>query len=316
MSGTVDTHLHLWDLGTGDYGWNTPALGPVHADFGPEDAAAALASAGVDRAVLVQAADTVGDSERMLAVADGHPWVAGVVAWVPLEEPDRAAALLDRWAATGRVVGVRQLVHDHPDPTLLDDARVRATVDLLVERGLPLDVPDAWPALWPAVLRLVRDRPDLTVVLDHLGKPSLGTDALGRSAGDARDRWEADLRRLAAHPSVVAKVSGLGPTLAPGTAPSTTTLGPLVDVALDAFGPDRLMLGGDWPVSLAVAPYAATLATLGACLASLGPDEQDAVRHGTATRVYALAPSPAGGAAVASEIAAVPGLDPQAPAER
>ena len=80
--GIVDAHLHLWDLATGEYTWNTAALGPVHASFGPVDAAEMLASAQVDRAVLVQAADTIGDSDRMFAAAVGHPWIAGVVAWI------------------------------------------------------------------------------------------------------------------------------------------------------------------------------------------------------------------------------------------
>ena len=284
----VDAHLHLWDLATGDYAWNTPALGRVHADFDAGTAGRTLAAAGVARAVLVQAADTRGDSERMFAAAADHPWVAGVVAWVPLDDPVRAERLLTRWAATGRLVGVRQLLHDHPDPALLDAPAVRETLLLLVERGLPLDVPDAWPALWPAVLRLVEDLPGLTVVLDHLGKPALGLDAAGRAPDDVLRRWEQDLRRLAGHPSVVGKLSGLGSCLGPGVVPDAAGVGPLVEAGLAAFGPDRLMLGGDWPVSLGTAPYATTLAATRACLTSLGAPERDAVLGGTAQRVYGL----------------------------
>ncbi len=94
--GIVDAHLHLWDLTTGDYTWNTAALGPAHASFGPADAEEVLAMAQVERAVLVQPADTVGDSERMFAAAARLPWVAGVVAWISLDDPAWARRLFDR----------------------------------------------------------------------------------------------------------------------------------------------------------------------------------------------------------------------------
>lgn len=289
----IDSHLHLWDLATGEYTWNTSGLGPVHASFDADTAERTLAAAGVERAVLVQAADTVGDSERMFAVAADHTWVAGVVAWIPFDDPVQADRLLDRWAATGRLCGVRQLLHDHPDPALLDAAAVRTTLTLVAERSLPLDVPDAWPGLWPAMTRLVEDLPDLTVVLDHLGKPALGLDARGRPAArDELHRWEQSLGRLAEHPSVVAKLSGLGAALRSGVVLDARSVGPLVDVALGAFGPERLMFGGDWPVSLGNAAYPSLVAAVRPGLDALSDGERAAVLHGTARRVYGLDPTP------------------------
>lgn len=285
----VDAHLHLWDLATGDYAWNTDALGAVHASFDAAQAQVALASGGVGQAVLVQAADTVGDSERMFAVADAHSWVVGVVAWVPLQDPEAAGHLLDRWAATGRLSGVRQLLHDDPDPTLLDAPVVREALGTLAERGLPLDVPDAWPRLWPALARLLGDVPGLVVVLDHLGKPSLGLDAGGRpSDAGGFDAWRRGLRQVAQHPSVVAKLSGLDAALAEGVRPEAAALRPLVETALETFGPDRLLFGGDWPVSLGHAPYADIVAGVLGTLSGLGEAERGAVLAGTARRVYGL----------------------------
>lgn len=289
----IDAHLHLWDLTTGDYTWNTAALGVVYAGFDDTAAAAALASAGVARAVLVQAADTVGDAERMFAVAAARPWVAGVVAWIPLTDPVRAERLLDRWTATGRLCGVRQLLHDDADPDLLDAAAVRTTLSLVAERGLPLDVPDAWPRLWPAVSRLVEDLGDLTVVINHLGKPALGLalDDQGRPTSTGRlDRWARDLRRLAEHPSVVAKLSGLDAALGSGTPLDARTVAPLVDTALEAFGPERLMFGGDWPVSLGRTAYPRLVTAVQASLDGLGDADRSAVLQGTARRVYGLGP--------------------------
>lgn len=282
----LDAHLHLWDLSTGDYAWNTPALGSAHASFGAPQAAETLASAGVDQAVLVQAADTAGDSERMLAAAAGNPWVAGVVAWVPLDDPARAQVLLERWTATGRICGIRQLLHDHPDPNLLDAPDVRATLAEVAAHGLPLDIPDAWPRLWPATTRLVDEMPELTVVLDHLGKPQLDLGARTAAVGDQFRRWERDLRRLGQHPSVVAKLSGLDAALGPRTIPDAHALGPLVNAALTAFGADRLMFGGDWPVSLRHTSYGDLVVEVRAALRGLSADERSAIFSGTARRVY------------------------------
>jgi L-fuconolactonase len=286
--GIIDAHLHVWQLATGDYVWNTPALGVVHSDFGSSDAVAALSTSRVSFAILVQAADTVGDSERMLQIAESEHWVAGVVASVPLLHPERADEMLDGWS--GRpVVGVRQLVHDSPDANLLDSASVRETGRLLAKRGLPLDIPDAWPRLWPAVTRLARDIPELSIVIDHLGKPELGRVA--RSIADREDqtqRWEHDLLALAAFPNVTAKLSGLGAFLADGQAISAKAVEPFVQTALATFGPDRLMFGSDWPMSLPGGSYAEVTEATVTALRSLSETENRSVLGGTTSRVYGL----------------------------
>lgn len=271
----VDAHLHIWQLSSGEYTWNTADLGALHRDVTGDEISAVLVSAQVDRAVLVQAADTAGDTDRMLRFAETEPRVAGVVAWVPLTDPIEARRRFD--ALDGRpVVGVRQLLHDHPDPTLLDDERVRATCRELIRRGLPLDVPDAWPSLWPAVVRLARDLPDLVIVLDHLGKPRFRE----RRRADDIARWTEALHGLAGSPNVVGKLSGLGEFAHEGTT-----------VALAAFGPRRLMWGSDWPVSTGSGSYADLLEDGMNTLRGLSSGDREDVLANTAQRVYRLRPS-------------------------
>jgi L-fuconolactonase len=289
----IDGHLHLWDLATGDYTWNTPDLGPVHATFTAADAAAALRPTDVASAVLVQAADTAGDTQRMIATFEEHSWVAGVVAWVPLEDPQRAAAMLDRWQDRDAVVGIRQLLHEADNPTLLDSRQVRLTLAMLAGRGIPLDIPDAWPRLWPAVTRLIHDMPELTVVVDHLGKPALNLSAAEQDSEEFR-HWRRDLQQIAGSASVVAKLSGLGASLEPGTPLTARMIGPMIDVALEAFGADRLMFGSDWPVSLTVGSYAQVVANVRSALDGLSQTERDAVLGGTAARVYRVPPDRGG----------------------
>lgn len=265
----IDAHLHLWSLASGDYAWNTPALGPVHASFGPDDASAALASGDVTGAVLVQAADTDRDTLELLRVARSSAaadaWALGVVAWVPLESPGEAERRLDGWRLLGEpIVGIRQLIHDDPRDDVLDRAPVRETLRLLAAHRLPLDVPDAWPRLWPALTRVADAMPSLRIVVDHLGKPESPTPS-----------WRAAVADLARRPNVFAKISGLGQHTREAA-----------DVALEAFGADRLMWGGDWPVSLTAGTYADTAARGRAVLAALASDEREALESGTASRVY------------------------------
>ncbi len=277
-AGVVDAHLHVWDLARSDYAWLTPALGPLHRTFTPEQAGAELAACGVGSAVLVQAEDSTRDTELMLAVADACPWVAGVVGWVDLERPELAAAQLDRWSGSPAFCGVRSLVHDDPRDDLLALPAVRATLALLAERDVPFDVPDAWPRHLDAVRALAQAVPGLRLVVDHLGKPPV-------EPGAWQD-WRRALAAVAAQPGTTAKVSGLR---APGRPLTVDALRPAWDTALELFGPDRLMWGSDWPMTVPHGGYAATWSVLSTLVAELSPHEQERLLAGTARAVYGLA---------------------------
>ena len=274
----IDTHLHIWQLERGWYGWNTPVLGAVHADSAIEDVGDDLVTAGVEGVVVVQAADTLAETGWLLSVAEADPRLGGVVGYLPLAEPDAVPGLLRTYA--GRpLVGIRQLWHAHDDPGELADPAVLDSLRLLGDAGLPVDVPDAWPRLWPALADAVRAAARTTFVLDHAGKPPFGDH-------DAWPRWEDDLRALAANPNVVIKLSGLfggsGSTI-PATA---TELARVVRLVREIAGPDRIMIGSDWPMIRGSASYAGSLARLRGLLADWTDAELGAALTGTAARVY------------------------------
>ncbi|MDQ4041918.1 MAG: amidohydrolase family protein, partial [Actinomycetota bacterium] len=150
----VDAHLHIWDLARSEYTWLSPDLGPLYATIMPEQAHAELEAAGIASAVLVQAEDSEPDTELMLEAARRHPWIAGVVGWVQLDDPAVAERQLDRWQDQPRFRGVRHLVHDDPRDDFLLLASVRQSLRQLAERGIPFDVPDAWPRHLPATADL------------------------------------------------------------------------------------------------------------------------------------------------------------------
>ena len=273
----IDSHLHVWDLSVSGYSWLGPQHGPLHRSFPPGEAARELEDAGVGAAVLVQAEDSVADSRYLLRVAAACDWVAGVVGWVGIDDPATAERQLDDYAAHPLFRGVRQLVHDDPRTGVLTLPQVQASLQLVAERGLPFDVPDAWPRDLGDVVALADALPQLTVVVDHLGKPPRG------AAGIAD--WGATLREVAARPNTVAKVSGLGVAGQPFT---PDDLRPVLDVALDAFGAQRLMYGGDWPMTVPAGGYLTAWHALSALIAELSPTEQEHLLHRTVTSVYGL----------------------------
>ena len=277
MNRVVDSHLHVWDLEVSDYAWLGPRHGALYRSFGADEAAGELATAGVEGAVLVQAEDSFRDTTYLLDVAATHPFVTGVVGWVRLDEPDTAERQLEELAGHHAFKGVRHLVHDDPREDFLALTAVRTSLGLLADRGLPFDVPDAWPRHLAAATELARALPALTVVIDHLAKPPRG--------GEGIAEWEARLRSTAEQPNTVAKVSGLQ---VPGQPFTVEALRPVLHVALEAFGSDRLMYGSDWPMTVTAGGYLPHWQVVDALIRELSPHEQEDLRHRTATEIYAL----------------------------
>ena len=275
----VDSHVHLWDPAIG-YEWH------VEFGFGPglrrpitaAEARVELDAAGVDEAILVQADDTAADTDLMLAAAGANPWIVAVVGWVPLDDPAEAAAELDRRAAHPKLRGIRHLVHFDARPDFLDRPAVRESLALVARHGLAFDVPDAWPRHLRQTADLAEALPELPVVIDHLAKPPFG--------GEDWDAWAEVMARAAALPNTVAKVSGLH---ADGVAHPVDVVRPAWELALELFGPDRLLYGSDWPMTVAGSGYVSTWKQLGTLIGELSPAEQSAIYEGAARRVYRLA---------------------------
>lgn len=271
----IDSHLHVWDLNDGGRTWLGPQHGELYANFTPEMAQRELAAAGITSAVLVQAEDSERDTRFMLDAADRFGFFAGVIGWVRLDDPGRAAAQLEEYGAG--LCGVRHLVHNDPRDDFLDLPAVRESLALLAERGLPFDVPDAWPRHLADLSRLAAELPELTLVVDHLGKPPRGTGDLVA--------WADALRAVARRPNTVGKLSGLQMA---GQPLSADALRPVWETALEAFGSGRLMFGGDWPMTTPFGGYQPTWAMLSGLVGELSADEQALVLGGTAASVYGL----------------------------
>jgi L-fuconolactonase len=279
----VDAHQHFWSLGEVEYPWlfGSPEYAAIRRDFGPADLEPLLARAGIGHCVTVQAANSFADTDAMLARASEHEWIAGVVGWVPLLEPRGAERALERYRAHPAFRGIRHLVHDEPDPDWLALAAVRESLALLSDRGLVFDIPAVFPRHLAHVPRLARELPELKIVIDHLGKPPI------RSGGSRLELWRSALSAAAACPNVYAKVSGLNTVAPEGW--SAEDLRPYVCAAVEAFGPDRLMFGSDWPVCLLADDYARVWDETVDALDGVSESARDAILGRTAASVYGLA---------------------------
>ncbi|MGH8867794.1 MAG: amidohydrolase family protein [Actinomycetes bacterium] len=282
MSGHVDAHHHVWDLAVRDQPWVTgEAMAPIRRTFGVDDLAPHTRAAGVEATVLVQTLPSVVDTRDLLATAASYDLVAGVVGWVDLTAPTVAADLASLRETRGGDLlrGIRHLVQDEPDPQWLCREDVRRGLAAVGEAGLRYDLLTT-PAQLPAAVATVRALPEVSFVLDHCSKPPI-------AAGES-EPWASQVRALADSPNVVCKLSGLV-TEAGRARWTPSDLRPYVDVVLEAFGPQRLLFGSDWPVCLLASSYARWFETACALLDGLSSDERDAVLGDAARRVYGLA---------------------------
>ncbi len=237
----VDAHRHIWDTRALRYPWleAEPDLPRTHL---PDHAA----DPAVTGAVFVQAGAEDGLAEALWVqgLAPSWPQLRGIVAHAPVEDAEALRKRLDELSEVALLVGVRRLLQDEPDGFIAAD-EVRRGLAVLAERGLPFDACVRHRQIGE-LTRAAAAVPGLRVVLDHLGKPPVAA-GLGSPEGRA---WERALRSFAELPGAVAKLSGLTPEADPER-PVREQVAPFLKTAVDVFGPDRLMVGSDWPVSAA-----------------------------------------------------------------
>ncbi len=289
-AGIVDAHQHVWDIAAHDQPWlRLPGNEPLLRDYGEADLRPLAAAAGVTATVVVQTIAEPQETPELLATAAASDLIAAVVGWADLQSAqitDTIAALQDR--PDGDFLrGIRHPVLIEPDGNWLRRPAVQRGLAAVGVAGLCYDL--VLPAaILPAAIDAVAACQDTVFVLDHLGNPE-------RTA-DPDEAWTSAIRRLAEFPNTVCKLSGI---LAEPV--DLDQLRPCYEVALGAFGPDRLMFGSDWPPCTLTAGYGTVVAVARALIADLSPGEQAAILSGTARRIYRLPDSGPPASAVSGE---------------
>ncbi len=271
----IDAHFHLWRYDAGEYGWINEGMGALRRDYLPSHLLEEFHANGVLGGIAVQARQTLAETEWLIELRRNSPGILGVVGWVDLCSP---SVRDDLARFDGELVGIRHILQAEADDAfMLRESFVRG-LTALEERGLVYDLL-IFPRHLANAEALVARLPNQRFVLDHVAKPFI------------RDRqiepWASALRRLARFPNVSCKLSGLV-TEADWRAFSREDLLPYLEIALDAFGPERLLFGSDWPVCLLAASYSSVASIVRGFVERLSAGERAAVLGGNAARWYGL----------------------------
>lgn len=273
----IDAHHHFWRYTPEDYGWIDESMSAIRRDFGPSDLQAEIAAAGVDGVVSVQARQSLAETEWLLDLASKHAFIRGVVGWVPLCDA-AIDAVLERYAGNPLLCGVRHVLQDEPDDGFMLRPEFRRGLEAVQRHKLVYDIL-IFPRHLKNASKLVDLFPEHPFVLDHVAKPNLRTGGL--------DAWAAGVRELARRPNVSCKISGMV-TEADHARWTEAQIATAFDVVLDAFGPQRLLFGSDWPVCLLAAKYKRWVDVVRSLIAPLGAAERAGILGENAARIYQL----------------------------
>jgi L-fuconolactonase len=278
---TVDSHHHFWRHSEPGRSWPGAEHEALARDFLPADMRARMAAAGVHRSVLVQSANNADDNARMLRHAADAPWVAGIVAWLPLDDPATADRMLPDLLSEPRIRGVRTLIARDDVGWLLRPPTLRLLADLAAA-GRCWDVVPVTPHHVRTVLAVAEQVPALRIVIDHLGRPPVETGGWSP--------WAEHIRDLAGCPGMAVKVSVGIDVLTVWPRWSADALHRYVDLVLEQFRPHRMMLASNWPVIEVLRSYEGAWRDLDERVRACGATGEDMaqVRGGTAATWYGL----------------------------
>jgi L-fuconolactonase len=276
----IDSHHHFWWSDRHTYTWPALVGDRFARDFTPEDLRPELERCGITGTVLIQVLQQVGgETEEALDLSREIDFVRGVVGWVPLVDPQATSDALERLRGRGKLVGVRHLISNEPDPRWLLQETVVESLGLLAATGMVFDAIPVNAAQFESVLDIARRLPKLKIVINHLGRPPIPEQGW--------EPWATQIARAAEHRNMAVKLS-IGLDVIMRWRWSTPDIRRYSDHVLDLFGPARVMAASNWPVILLGASYEETWRGITALVAGLSADEQRAVLGETAKRVYGL----------------------------
>ena len=273
----IDAHQHFWKYDPAEYPWIQPDW-PIRRDFLPEHLAPELRKVGFDASIAVQARQTWEETRWLLELADQNEIIAGVVGWGDLRAPN-FEQLLEPYASNPKLVGIRHVVQDEPDDDFMLGKDFLRGIGHLKKYNLAYDIL-IYPKQLPAAIQLVNKFPDQVFVLDHIAKPIIRENLL--------EPWRTQIREFASAQNVYCKLSGMV-TEAKWQDWTTEDFQPYLETVFDCFGPQRLMIGSDWPVALnGAANYETAMRVVLDFVWRLSENEQHLITGQTALNAYFL----------------------------
>ena len=273
----IDAHHHLWRYTPEEYGWIDDDMRVLRRDFLPGDLIAALATAGVDGTVAVQARQTLEETRWLLDLAEECAAIRGVVGWAPIAG-EEFPGCMEEFEHRPKLKGLRHVVQGEKDERYILREDFNAGIRCLRGSGLVYDIL-IYARHLPLAIEFVDEHPEQALVLDHVAKPLIKEGLL--------EPWASQMRELGRRDNVWCKLSGMV-TEADWATWDADMLRPYLDVAVEAFGVERLLVGSDWPVCLVATEYGRWFAVLREYFAGFSEEERAAVFGGNAVSVYGL----------------------------
>jgi len=283
MAERIDAHCHLWRYVPEDYRWIGSNMGVLMQDYLPADLETELTQNGFSGAVVVQARQTLQETEWLLSLVRKSTALRGVIGWAPISSHSFEADL-ECLRENRKLKGLRHVIQDEPDDDFLNRADFNRGISVVTNSGLLYEILIIERQL-PAAIQFVDRHPNQLFVLDHIAKP--------RIREQIPEPWKCHIAEIARRENVFCKLSGMV-TEANWQTWNNSDLQPFFDAVLDAFGPSRLMAGSDWPVCLVATTYGKWMQTLQTFLAPLSVPEREMIMGGTAVQLYSLQANAAG----------------------
>ena len=273
----IDSHHHFWKYDPITYSWMNDKMDILKVDYQPVDLKKEIAEVGIDGVVSVQADQSLRETDDLLEYAKVNDFILAVVGWLPLAN-DNVRDLMDKYADNSLLKGIRHVVQDEPDDDFILGEQFNRGVSLLKEYNWVYDILIYERQLGPSI-QFVDRHPEQIFVLDHIAKPRIGDSMI--------EPWKTQMFEMAKRENVSCKLSGIA-TEANWSEWKKEDLIPYMDVALEAFGPDRMMFGSDWPVARLAVEYGPWVEICREFISTLSGDEQNLIEGDVASKVYGL----------------------------
>ncbi len=273
----IDSHHHYWQYNPVEYDWIDDSMKVIRTDFLPEKLEQTIREAGIDGVISVHARQSVEETDWLIGMAHQNKFMKGVVGWLPLIQDD-IETYLEKYSGENILKGLRHVVQGETDPEFILRNDFNRGISLLKKYSLVYDILIFEQQL-PNTIRFVDQHPDQIFVLDHIAKPLIRKNELSP--------WKENIQELAKRENVSCKISGMV-TEADFTSWTPEQLQPYFEIVLEAFGPDRLLFGSDWPVCLVATSYKNWADLVRKTISTFSETEQAKIMGENAVRIYDL----------------------------
>ncbi len=239
MSVKIDSHQHFWNFEKSQYSWINDEMSSLKRDFLGHDLVPILKQNNIDGCIAVQARQTLSENNFLLDQAEQFDIVKGIVGWVDLTSYQMVEQL-ETYSNYSKLKGFRHAIQDEKDPKFMLQMEFIDGVKLLEFFDYTYDILIVESQM-PATIRFLENFTKQRFVLDHIGKPLIRERLT--------NNWKDSIKTLAEYPYLSCKISGMV-TEAIWNNWDLDTFKPYLDIIVECFGPDRIMVGSDWPVCL------------------------------------------------------------------